>query len=117
MESISTAIHSGHGDSCGFDQNGAAGQGSEYHVVYHLDLLSETIIKQEATHPVNVADSASLPLPHHDFRKFHSKPIPVKAWNVYVDDLIWMAQGSSNRWRYATRVLLNSLDEVPSRLD
>jgi hypothetical protein len=52
-----------------------------------------------------------------DRRRLHSKPVPVKTWDVYVDDFIGLVQGGRSHHLHGKRVLISSLDEVLHCLD
>jgi hypothetical protein len=64
-----------------------------------LDAVSESSIKLEIPSPVNVSGPSHSPLPA-PATQLHTRPHPVKGWDVYVDDFIGMVQGSSNYWRH-----------------
>jgi hypothetical protein len=58
---------------------------------HRLDVLSETPIVPEPHPPVSTAGPETLALPSGT--RFHSsKPVPVKSWDVYVDDFVGMVQ-------------------------
>jgi hypothetical protein len=58
---------------------------------HRLDVLSETPIAPEPHPLVSTAGPETLALPSGT--RFHSsKPVPVKSWDVYVDDFVGMVQ-------------------------
>jgi hypothetical protein len=61
---------------------------------HRLDAISETPIVPEPHPLVTSAGPESLPLPSAH-RLQTSKPVPVKLWEVYVDDFVGMVQGIS----------------------
>jgi hypothetical protein len=81
-------------------------------VPHRLDALSETAIEQEKYILDMLAGPESLPLPIPVLRHQHSKPIPIKPLDVYVDDFIGMVQGNIGHRQHAKHILLTSLDEV-----
>jgi hypothetical protein len=81
-----------------------------------LDAISNTPIVL-VPHPiVTTAGPETLALPTGT--RFHSsKPVPVKSWDVYVDDFVGMVQGSPKHRQHVKRTLLSSLDVVLCPLD
>jgi hypothetical protein len=67
--------------------------------------------------PNTSAGSKSLPLPTPALRLQPSKPVPVKSWDVNVDDFIGMVQGNYGHRQHVKKIMLTSLDEVLRRLD
>jgi hypothetical protein len=83
---------------------------------HHLDVLSETPITPEPHPLVSTTGPETLALPSGT--RFHSsKPVPVKYWDVYVDDFVGMVQGNSKHRQHMKRSLLSPLDEVLRRVD
>jgi hypothetical protein len=60
---------------------------------HRLDAVSESPIKLEIPSRVNVSEPAPLPLSGTEIL-MQTRPLPFKAWDVYVDDFIGMVQGS-----------------------
>jgi hypothetical protein len=83
---------------------------------HRLDVLSETPIVPEPHPLVSTAGPKTLAPPSGT--RFHSsKPVPVKSWDVYVDDFVGMVQGNYKQRQHVKRSLLSSLDEVLRRVD
>jgi hypothetical protein len=83
---------------------------------HRLDVISETPIVPRLHPLLTSAVPESPPLPDA-LRCQSSKPVPVKSWDVDVDDFFGMVQGSSGHRQHVKRILLTSLDEVLRRLD
>jgi hypothetical protein len=84
---------------------------------HHLDAVSETPIEPEVNPPNTSAGPKSLPPPAPALRLQPTKLIPVKSWDVYVDDFISMVQGKSGHRQHVKIIVLTSLDEVLRQLD
>jgi hypothetical protein len=81
-------------------------------VPHHPYLVPETAIEPDADIHDTIADPKFLPLPPLAPRRRPSKPIPVKSWEVYVDEFIRMVQGNHGHRQHVKQILLTSLDEV-----
>jgi hypothetical protein len=80
-------------------------------VPHRLDAISESDIPLEAC-PITAPEGPpSLRAPRAE------NPQPVKHWEVYVDDLIGMVQGSPKHLHHVNHFLLASLDKILRRLD
>jgi hypothetical protein len=76
-----------------------------------LDVISETPIILEPYPIITTAGPETLALPNGT--RFHSsKYVPVKSWDVYVDDFVSVIQGSYKHRHHVKRTLLSSLDVV-----
>jgi hypothetical protein len=83
---------------------------------HRLDVLSENHIVPEPHPLVSTSGPETLALPSGTW--FHSsKPVPVKSWDVDVDDFVGMVQGNYKHRQHMKRSLLSSLDEVLRRVD
>jgi hypothetical protein len=83
---------------------------------HRLDVLSETPIIPKPHPLVSTAGPEILTLPSGT--RFHSsKPVPVKSWDVYVDDFVVMVQGNYKHQQHMKRSLLSSLEKVLRRVD
>jgi hypothetical protein len=83
---------------------------------HRLDAISETPIVLEPHPIVTTAGPGTLALPTGTW-SHSSKPVPVKYWDVYVDDFVGMVQGSPKHRQHVKRTLLSSLDVVLRPLD
>jgi hypothetical protein len=84
---------------------------------HRLDMVSETAIQIEVTVPGVAAGHKSLPLLARSSPPLHRKHVPVKSWEVYVDDFVGMVQGNPAHRKHVKRILISSLDEVLCQLD
>jgi hypothetical protein len=83
----------------------------------HPDLVSETLIRPDDARPDSTVGPEHAPLLVHDSRCLHRKPVPVKTWDVYVDEFIGLVQGNHKHRQHDNHILLSSLDEVLRRLE
>jgi hypothetical protein len=91
-------------------------QSRQASIPHRLYVLSETPIVPKPHPLVSMASPETLALPYGT--RFHSsKPVPVKSWDLYVDDFVGMVQGNYKQRQHVKRSLLSSLDEVLSRVD
>jgi hypothetical protein len=80
-----------------------------------LDDVSETAPTPSDNPPALVSQSEYLPAPSPGPLQ-QGLPIPLKQWDVYVDDFIGMVQGGAAHRRHVKRALLATLDTVFRRL-
>jgi hypothetical protein len=84
---------------------------------HRIDMVSETAIQPEVAVPGMAVGPKSLPLPARSSPSLHRKPLPVKSWEVYVEDCVGMVQGNMAHQQHVKRILISSLDEVLRKID
>ena len=79
---------------------------------HRLEVVAETARPTSAS-PLPPPSATSVPLPcrHRPLGPSHSRQ-PLAYSDVYVDDFIMLAQGSTSRWRTVKRTILHALDLV-----
>jgi hypothetical protein len=83
---------------------------------HRLDVILETPIVLEPHPIITTAGPETLSLPTGT--RFHSsKPVPVKSWDLDVDDFVGLVQGRPKHQQHVKRALLSSLDVVLRPLD
>ena len=82
---------------------------------HHLEPLADTPPPLETTIAACTTPGTTTSVPHHAPRIVNPKPLAVH--DVYVDDFISLAQGSTKRRRTVRRQLLHTIDQVFRPLD
>jgi hypothetical protein len=86
---------------------------------HRLDHVSETAARPPGgpvvEDPSSCPTQRPLPVPTHQ-RNPRGRPIPVKQWDVYVDDFIGLVQGGPHHRQHVKRALLATLDTMFRRL-